>query len=152
MPRYINKKQLLKATDEEIEQFFSGTIFEGIYSSELKSKKSDFYKGSITDIKLEGRPTDLLGLFLNVPHTSREIPEGPCSFKCRMNIQALRDKGFYIVNILGSTLNSIEKLTESNVTISASDSKEQDLLRCGVSMTANASAIIIMIKITKCIL
>lgn len=44
MPRFINRKQLQKATDEEIEQFFSETVFEGIYSSELKSKNSDFYK------------------------------------------------------------------------------------------------------------
>lgn len=127
MPRYINSNQLQKATDEEIEQFFSETVFEGIYSSELKSKNSDFYKGSISDIKLEGRPTNLVGLFLNVPHNSKDIPEGPCSFKCRMNIKALREQGFYKVNLLGSTLTSIQKLTESNVTISEKESKEQEL-------------------------
>ena len=127
MPRYINRNQLQKATDEEIEDFFSETVFEGIYSSELKSKKSDFYKGSISDIKLEGRPTNLVGLFLNVPHNSTDIPEGPCSFKCRMNIKVLREQGFYKVNLLGSTLTSIQKLTESNVTISEKESKEQEL-------------------------
>lgn len=127
MPRYINRNQLQKATDEEIEQFFSETVFEGIYSSELKSKNSDFYKGSISDIKLEGRPTNLVGLFLNVPHNSKDIPEGPCSFKCRMNIKALREQGFYKVNLLGSTLTSIQELTESNVTISEKESKEQEL-------------------------
>ena len=127
MPRYINRNQLQKASDEEIEQFFSETVFEGIYSSELKSKNSDFYKGSISDIKLEGRPTNLVGLFLNVPHNSKDIPEGPCSFRCRMNIKALREQGFYKVNLLGSTLTSIQKLTESNVTISEKESKEQEL-------------------------
>jgi len=127
MPRYINRNQLQKATDEEIEQFFSETVFEGIYSSELKSKNNDFYKGSISDIKLEGRPTNLVGLFLNVPHNSTDIPEGPCAFKCRMNINALREQGYYKVNLLGSTLTSIQKLTESNVTVSETESKEQDL-------------------------
>ena len=127
MPRYINRNQLQKATDEEIEDFFSETVFEGIYSSELKSKNTDFYKGSISDIKLEGRPTTLVGLFLNVPHNSRDIPEGPCSFKCRMNIKVLREQGYYKVNLLGATLTSIEKLTESNVTISEKESKEQEL-------------------------
>lgn len=127
MPRYINRNQLQKATDEEIEMFFSETVFEGIYSSELKSKNSDFYKGIISDIKLEGRPTNLVGLFLNVPHNSKDIPEGPCAFKCRMNIKALREKGFYKVNLLGSTLTSIQKLTESNVTVSEKESKEQEL-------------------------
>lgn len=127
MPRYINRNQLQKATDEEIEEFFSETVFEGIYSSELKSKNSDFYKGSISDIKLEGRPTNLVGLFLNVPHNSKDIPEGPCSFKCRMNIKVLREQGYYKVNLLGATLTSIQKLTESNVTISEKESKEQEL-------------------------
>lgn len=127
MPRYINRNQLQKATDEEIEDFFSKTVFEGTYSSELKSKNSDFYKGSISDIKLEGRPTNLVGLFLNVPHNSRDIPEGPCSFKCRMNIKVLREQGYYKVNLLGATLTSIEKMTESNVTISEKESKEQEL-------------------------
>ena len=127
MPRYITRKQLQRATDEEIEQFFSETVFEGIYSSELKSKNSEFYKGSISDIKLEGRPTNLIGLFLNVPHNSKDIPEGPCSFKCRMNITALREQGYYKVNLLGSTLTAIQKFTESNVKVSESESKEQDL-------------------------
>ena len=127
MPRFFNRKQLQQATDSEIEQFFSETIFEGIYSSELKSKNSDFYRGSITNIRLEGRPTKLIGLFLNVPHNSIDIPEGPCAFKCRMNINILREQGNFRFNLLGSTLTSIKEITESNITISASDSKEQDL-------------------------
>jgi len=127
MARYTTKKQLERASDEEIEQFFAETVFEGIYSSELKSKNSDFYKGNISDIKLEGRPTNLLGLFLNVPHNSTDIHEGPCSFKCRMNVKALRENGIYKVNLLGSTLTSIRKFTVSNVTVSEQESTEQDL-------------------------
>ena len=42
MLRFKNRIQLKKATDEEIENFFAVTTFEGIYSSELKSKYSDF--------------------------------------------------------------------------------------------------------------
>jgi len=42
-----NRTQLLRATDEEIEQFFSKTTFEGIFSLEIKSKNTEFYKGSI---------------------------------------------------------------------------------------------------------
>lgn len=128
MPRFINRKQLQKATDEEIEQFFSETVFEGIYSSELKSKNSDFYKGSISNIKLDGRPTNLVMAFLNVPHSSNNVPEGPCSFKCRMNIAAFRsNESKYSVNLIGSSLRSICSLTESNVVVSAADSKERDL-------------------------
>lgn len=128
MPRFINRKQLQKATDEEIEQFFSETVFEGIYSSELKSKNSDFYKGSISNIKLDGRPTNLVMAFLNVPHSSNNVPEGPRSFKCRMNIAAFRsNESKYSVNLIGSSLRSICSLTESNVVVSAADSKERDL-------------------------
>lgn len=128
MARYINRKQLQKASDEDIENFFEETIFEGIYSSELKSKNSEFYKGSITDIKLEGRPTNLVMTFLNVPRSSNSIPEGPCSFKCRMNIAAFRaDESKYSVNLIGSSLRAISSLTESNVVVSAAESKEQDL-------------------------
>ena len=127
MARYINRNQLQKMTDEEIEDFFSETVFEGIYSSELKSRNCDFYKGSISDIKLEGRPTNMLGLFLNVPHNSTDIPEGPCSFKCRMNIKVLREQGYYKVNLLGSTLTSIQTLKESNVSVSEKESNEQEL-------------------------
>lgn len=127
MTQFTDRKQIEKATDIEIEQFFSETVFEGIYSSELKSENSDFYKGSITDIKLDGRPTNIVRKFLNVPHKSTDIQEGPCSFKCRMNIKAFREQGFYKVNLMGSTLTSIQKLTESNVSVSASDSQEKEL-------------------------
>lgn len=128
MSRFKNKIQLKKGTDEEIENFFAVTTFEGIYSSELKSKYSDFYKGSISDIKLDGHPTNLVMSYLNVPHSSNDIPEGPCSFKCRMNIAAFRaDETKYIVNLVGSSLHSIASHAKSNIVISSSDSKEQDL-------------------------
>lgn len=128
MSRYINRKQLQKVSDEDIENFFAETVFEGIYSSELKSKNSEFYKGSITDIKLEGRPTNLVMTFLNVPHSSNNIPEGPCSFKCRMNIAAFRaDETKYSVNLIGSSLRAISSVTVSNVVVSVAESQEQDL-------------------------
>lgn len=127
MAKFNTRNQVLKASDEEIEKFFEETTFEGIFSFEVKSKNSDLYKGSISDIKLEGRPTNLIGHFLNVPKNSVEIPEGPCSFRCRMNITALRENELYKVNLRGATLRAIDKLTESNVTISSLESKEQDL-------------------------
>ena len=39
MPRFSTRSQLLQASDEEIEQFFAETTFEGEFSSEIKSKK-----------------------------------------------------------------------------------------------------------------
>ena len=128
MTKFINRNQLFKATDEEIEQFFAETTFEGIYSSEIRSKNIDFYKGSISNIKLEGRPTNIVPTFLNVPISSKPIPEGPCSFKCRFNLVAYKqDTTKYIVNLLGSTLTAIDSITQPEITVSFKDSKEQDL-------------------------
>ena len=128
MAKFINRKQLGRATDEEIERFFAETTFEGIFSHEVKSKKKDFYKGSISNIKLDGRPTTLVAIYLNVPVSSRLIPEGPCSFKCRMNISALReDPPKYIVYLVGSSLRAIDNITRPVVAVSARDAQEQDL-------------------------
>ena len=86
MPKFINKGQMRRASDEELEQFFVETTFEGIFSHEIKSRNTDFYKGSITNIKIEGRTSNLAPMFINVPRSSNNIPEGPCSFKCRLNM------------------------------------------------------------------
>ena len=113
MEIFTNKAQLKKATDEEIEEFFSKTIFEGIYSSETRSTKS---KGCISDIKLNGNPTNLFMKYLNVPKSSNDIPEGPCSFKCRMNVATFRaDETKYRVNLVGSSLHSISSPKESDL-------------------------------------
>lgn len=115
MVLFSNRAQILRAKDEDIEKFFAETIFEGIYSSEIKSKNSDYYRGCITDIKLEGRPTNILPQFLNVPKTSRTIAEGPCLFKCRINLSALRAQdSTYIVNLVRGSLKSIERRIVTN--------------------------------------
>lgn len=127
MVKYRNRNQLLKALDEEIEQFFAETIFEGLYSSEVRSKNTDFYKGSVSDIKLDGHPTNIIPTFLNVPTSSKSIPEGPCSFKCRFNLAAYKQDTKYIVNLLGSTLTAIDSISQPEITVGAKESKEQDL-------------------------
>lgn len=128
MAKFTNRKQLITASDEEIEVFFSETVFEGIYSNEIKSGRTDFYKGSISNIRLEGRPTNLLREVLNVPISSKAIPEGPCSFKCRMNIEAFRNEPpKYSVNLIGGSLRSIPALSNSVINISKDESTEKDL-------------------------
>lgn len=128
MPKYTSKAQLKRATDEEIEQFFSETVFEGIFSHEIKSSKSEYYKGCITDIKIEGRSCSLTPLFLNVPRTSKGVPEGPCAFKCRMNIPAFRgEPSKYIINLLGGTLTSISTLSSPSIEINSKDTRTSEL-------------------------
>ena len=125
MAKYINRFQLSKATDEEIEAFFENTVFHGTYSSEIKSKHTDFYKGSVSDITLEGRLTKLCPAFLNVPINSNDIEEGPCEFKVRLNLEAFREEeSRYIVNLRGNTLQRSYNEVEI---IAPKDSKDQEL-------------------------
>ena len=41
MAHFKNKYQMLKASDDEIREFFATTIFEGVFSKEIKSNHSD---------------------------------------------------------------------------------------------------------------
>lgn len=83
MTQFKNKKELINATDEEIREFFANTTFEGIFSKEIKSKKTDYYKGHIHSIKVDGNPTNIAGGYVNVPKSANDVPEGECTFKFR---------------------------------------------------------------------
>lgn len=126
MATHINRKQLLHASDEDILEFFSQVIFHGVFSTEIKSiQKADYYKGHISNITLDGNPTNLCPTFLNVPKNSDDIPEGPCTFKCRINIDALRAEDHkYIVTLIGRSLRANHN--EVNV-VNPKDTTEQDL-------------------------
>lgn len=75
---------MIQATDEEIRDFFAETIFEGIFSKEIKGSNSEYFKGHIHSIKVNGVPNNVLGSYINVPISANDIPEGPCTFKCRV--------------------------------------------------------------------
>lgn len=74
---------MIKATDDEIREFFTTTIFEGIYSKEIKSKNTSHFKGHIHSIRINGEPTNVIGSYINVSNFANDIPEGECTFKCR---------------------------------------------------------------------
>ena len=115
MQKFINKRQLISASDDEIKAFFTETIFEGIYSHEIRSLHSTNHKGSITNIKLNGKPTRLLNEYINVTKSSKEIPEGPCTFRCNIDIDALREEpSKYIIKLKGASLQSL--VTNNTVT------------------------------------
>ena len=75
---------MLKASDEDIRVFFDETIFEGIFSREIKSNYANSFKGHIHSIKVNGVLTNVIGTYVNVPISANDIPEGPCTFKCRL--------------------------------------------------------------------
>lgn len=126
MAKYINRKQLINASDEDILEFYSETIFHGVFSTEIKSvKNASYYKGSISNITLDGNLSNLCPSFLNVPTNSDVIPEGPCTFKCRINIDALRGEDHkYIVTLISRSL----RASQHEVTVvKPQDTNEQDL-------------------------
>ena len=84
MAHFKNKYQMLKASDDEIREFFATTIFEGVFSKEIKSNHSDYFKGHIHSIKINGEPNNVIGTYINVPVSANDIPEGECTFKCRV--------------------------------------------------------------------
>lgn len=108
MARFTNRKQMQKASDEEIREFFATTIFEGIYSNEIKSKNASHFKGHIHSIKINGESTNVIGSYINVPNFANDIPEVPCSFKCNIDIDALREEpSKYIIELEGASLQSL---------------------------------------------
>lgn len=82
MAKFKNKAQLSKAPKEEVVDFFKHTVFEGVFSSELKSKRQDRYRGHVHSIKINGVPTSILGTFINVPTNMNRVQEGACTFMC----------------------------------------------------------------------
>lgn len=113
MPQFINRKQLLNASNEELMLFFNDTVFEGVFSSEIKSKQKDKYKGNIASITLDDQACNIVPKFLNVPINEVDIPEGECTFKCFFNFTAYReDNNNYFISIKKGTLRS--KVSTSN--------------------------------------
>lgn len=91
MVYFNNKYEMTKASEEEIQEFFADTIFEGIYSKKIKSIHTEYYKGHIHSIKINGISNNVLGTYINVPISANDIPEGECTFKCR-----IKENGFRI--------------------------------------------------------
>ena len=128
MAKYLNRAQLKSASDKEIEQFFSETYFEGIFSHEIRSSNVAYYKGCITNIQLEGKLTNIAPSFINVPLASNYVPEGPCTFKCKLDIDAFRGKpSKYIIRLIGRSLKSIDSLSSPLLEKSEKNTKDEDL-------------------------
>ena len=116
MHHFENRKQLFRASDEEVEAFFENVRFEGIFTSEIKNTSHpEYFKGSVTDIKLNGIHYDYLPQFLNIPKLGSFVPYGACTFKCRVNTTALHSSPQkLILTVIGNSiesLNSAKRLT-----------------------------------------
>ena len=107
MTYFTNKYKMLKASDDEIREFFTSTIFEGIFSTEIKSNNhADYFKGHIHSIKINGDPTNVIGSYINVSKLANDIPEGECTFKCRVKDVVRTSPSQINVSISPKTLRS----------------------------------------------
>ena len=106
MAFFKNKYQMIKASDDEIREFFATTIFEGVFSKEIKSNHAEYFKGHIHSIKIAGEPTNVIGSYINVPFSANEIPEGDCTFKCRVKEEVRQSPSQINFSISPKTLRS----------------------------------------------
>ena len=97
---------MIKASDDEIRAFFGTTIFEGVFSKEVKSTHTDFFKGHIHSIKINGEATNVIGSYINVPVSANDIPEGDCTFKCRVKEEVRQSPSQINFSISPKTLRS----------------------------------------------
>lgn len=97
MKKINNKKDVFRATDEEIREFFKATRFRGTFTPSINPKEEDRYCGKITNISINGVENDLCPMFLNVSIKFKQyIKEGHCEFVASVNLAALRsERGSY---------------------------------------------------------
>lgn len=127
MTFFRNKQQMCKATDEEIKDFFASTIFEGVFSSEIKSNHTDYYKGHIHSIKINGELNNVIGKHINVPKSANDIPEGPCTFKCRVKNEVRTTPNHINFSITPRTLRSKSEPTSPKFEKSEGELSNEDL-------------------------
>lgn len=131
MAKFVSKAQLKLADIEEIDKFFDDNIFQGVFSKEIKSKHPEWFKGSVSNIRLDGATTDILGSYINVPASSNIIKEGPCQFKCR-----LKSHSPFQISLIPNSLENIDNFTETSLTDVAENATETDLFQLwGVDST-----------------
>lgn len=127
MAFFRNKYQMCKATDEEIKDFFASTIFEGVFSSEIKSSHTDYYKGHIHSIKINGELSNVIGNHINVPISANDIPEGPCTFKCRVKEEVRTTPNQINFSISPRTLRSKSELASPKFEKAEGELTNEDL-------------------------
>lgn len=102
MAKYFSKYDLLKAADEEINDFFKENTFTGMYSTLMSEDLQGTFCGQITNILLNGEENGLCPKTIYVPiKYAQYVKEGLCEFHCFPNFKLLRDeKHIYRLNIV----------------------------------------------------
>lgn len=122
MAFFKNKYKMINASDDEIREFFAETIFEGIFSKEIKSSHSEYFKGHIHSIKINGVPNNVLGTYINVPMSANDIAEGPCTFKCRVKEEVRKSPAQINFSLSPKTLKEQEIISNTIESANTTDS------------------------------
>lgn len=93
MAKYSSKYDLLKATDEEINEFFRDVKFSGVFDKDIPEEQRESYCGKVTNIAMNGEKNNLCPQFLYVPiKYSSFVNNGFCEFFCYVNLKHLRSE------------------------------------------------------------
>lgn len=136
---FKNRKQLFEASDEEVESFFENARFEGIFSSEIRNTNHpEYFKGSVTDIKLNGIHYDYLPQYLNIPKMGSYVSAGACTFKCRVNAAALHGTPKkLILTVIGNSVETISDTFRPSVQRRKERTKEEALFLRNLKLRDN---------------
>lgn len=132
MAKYSSKYDLLKASDEEINQFFRDVKFTGVFDKDIPEEYKKSFCGKVTNIVMDGEQNHLCPLFLYVPiKYSSFVNTGFCEFGCYVNLKHLRsEKQAYRLQI-AKIQNTVIKEVKSF------DSSEEALFRRNLKLRNN---------------
>ena len=139
MYQFENRKQLFRASDEEIEAFFENVRLEGIFTAEIRNTSHpEYFKGSVTDIKLNGIHYDYLPQFLNIPKLGSYVSYGACTFKCRVNTAALHSSPKkLILTVIGNSIEPLNAAKRQTTPKRKERSKEEALFLRNLKLKDN---------------
>ena len=93
MAKYSSKYNLLKATDDEINEFFRDVKFAGVFDKDIPEDQKESFCGKVTNILMDGEQNNLCPPSLYIPNKFNSIVnEGFCEFVCYVNLKHLRSE------------------------------------------------------------
>lgn len=132
MSKYSTKYDLLKATDEEVNEFFREVKFTGVFDKDIPEEQREYYCGKVTNIIMDGEQNKLCPQSIYVPiKYASFVNIGFCEFACYVNLKHLRsDKHVYrlqIARILNAEIKEVKSF----------DSGEEALFRRNLKLRNN---------------
>lgn len=91
MAKFSNKYDLLKASDEDIMQYFRSAKFRGIFDTSIPEEQKDKFCGRVSDVTIDGEQNGLCLQTIFVPNKFKTfVHKGSCEFTCFVNLKLLR--------------------------------------------------------------